>query len=243
MDIYYKEIINGIEKAIKDGDYKEAYGLCEDELKMPYIPKDAEDIIIRYYNECKSELDYNKSGISYSFEDIPELLKSKNAELQFMALELLKGSNIRNYLKEIEEYLNDKPNYFLRSLIIECLIEQQVNENIHLEDEDMVYDFMPCYLEPPLESDGAILAFNLLSDWFENDNPSFLKLCVDTLIKELYLKLPQNVEEDESISLAKAIVCYVFKANQDEEGYNSFISKKSLAKIGDYALLLYKHDI
>lgn len=243
MDNYYKEIIKEIRKYIDNNDYKEALLLLQEELKMPYIPLEEEKQIIDLYNEVNSYFRDNNKKIAYSLDNLEELLNS-DLYACFAAVELLKDSNVRKYIKEIEEYfIKSDHNPLVVSLIIEILIAQQISDSIKLNYYGDEIDFLACFIEPPLESDGAIKVKELLEEYFSNDDPIFLEMCFETMVKELYLRLPINIDEDESEIFAIAIVEYVYKANNDEEKFNEFILNKNLAKSSGYDLLLYKYDI
>ena len=123
-------------------------------------------------------------------------------------------------------------------------MEQNISEEIQMCYEDgMEITFLPCYIEAPMKTKGAILAANILCEWFEDDNPSFLTMCIESLIKELYLRLPLNLDEDEVDSIAQGVVAYVFQAGQDEEGYQHFLVKHALAQESGQPLLLSKHSL
>lgn len=242
MDTYYEEILKEVKKLMSSGDYKEAFAVLEDELAMPYIPKDSEQELVQLYNECRSELRANSVERTYGIEDIEALLSGKLEE-QFMAVELLKQSNIRQHLSQIEAYLCASPHILVQAMLIEALMEQNIAEEIHMRYEDMDITFLPCYIVAPMKAKGARIAANQLCDWFENENPSFLTLCIESLIKETVLRLPFNLDEDEGIVMAQAIVEYVYKASRDEEGFQRFLTKHSLAQWSGFELLLNKHGI
>lgn len=243
MDTYYEEIVKEVKKLMMEGNYKEAYAVLEEELMMPYIPKDSETILVSLYNECRSVCNYNTIEHAYGDEDIAKLLQG-NLEGQFMAVELLKKSNLRNHLEDVQAYLSKEPHILVRSQLIEALMEQNIADEMHMVYEDnMDITFLPCYIEAPMKSEGAAIAANQLCDWFENEDPSFLKMCIDSLIKEAYLRLPINLDEDEAIPLAQAIVAYVYKASQNEEGYQHFLQMYQLTQETGQPLLLSKYAI
>lgn len=242
MDTYYEEILKEIKKLIEAKNFQEAYAILSDELSMPYIPKESEEMLIQYYNECRSELDLNKVQRSYTEEDIEQLLQGSLDE-QFAAVELLKNSNIRKHLEAIETYLNTNAHVLIRAYLIEALMEQNVSDELHIKIDDMDISCIPCSLDAPMESEGAIIAAQTLCSWFENDDPSFLMMCMESLVKEAYLRMPFNIEEDEGILAAIAIVGYVFDANGDKSAFDTFIREKSLAQTGGFELLLYKYGI
>ena len=56
MSSYYDTILKRVESEMEKGDFAEAMKLLEEELSMPYIPKEDEERIITKYNLCRSEL-------------------------------------------------------------------------------------------------------------------------------------------------------------------------------------------
>lgn len=241
MDTYYEDILKKVEHQIQEEDFQSAYKILEEELTMPYIPRDYEEKLIAYYNECRSELNVH-SNRSYSEEDINALLEGSLDE-QFLAIEQLKKSNIRNHLTEVQKYLSAQPHYLVSSFLMEAMMEQNITEEFTMEKEGLDVTFTPCYIEPPMDCDGVIKAVGYLKDWFENDNPTFTMMCVESLIKEAYLRLPFNIDSDEALPLAQGIAGYVFAANGEVEAWKLFLEEKELAQMSDYELLLSKHDI
>lgn len=241
MDTYYEDILKKVETQMAEQDFQDAFNILEEELSMPYIPKEYEEKLIAYYNQCRGEVKLNTTR-QYSEEDIEALLKG-SLEEQFLAIEQLKKSNIRNHMDEIQDYLKHNPHYLVRSFLMEALMEQNITDEITAEMDGLEVTFTPCYIEPPMESDGVVSAVGYLKDWFENDNPTFTMMCVECLVKEAYLRLPFNIEEDESLDLALAIAGYVFMANGEREAWEVFLEEKGLAQKCGYELLLNKHDI
>lgn len=241
MDTYYEDILKKVENQMEDEAYQSAFNILEEELSMPYIPREYEEKLIAYYNQCRSEVNTNITR-KYSEDDIENLLKG-SLEEQFLAIEQLKKSNIRNHMDAISEYLKESPHYLVRSCLMEAMMEQNITDEITTEIDGLEVTFTPCYIEAPMDSDGVIKAVEYLKDWFENDNPTFTMMCVESLVKEAYLRLPFNIEEEESLDLALAIAQYVFVANEEKEAWICFLEEKGLAQICGYELLLCKHDI
>lgn len=240
---YYENLIANARHLIHHEKYQEAYSILETELNMPYIPYQHEAIIAALFKECQQALDIDKRAVKYDGDDIETLLFSDDIDEACVACELLKGSNVRNYLEIIENYLKKSPHYLVRTLLIETLMDQDVTDEIQLDYDGLQVTFIPTYVERIQESEVVREMVQQLKDYFENDNPTFYQMCVDCLVKELYLKLPFNVENDEVNYLLKAIIEYVFKANGDEASANQFIREKNLAMYGGYDLLLYKYDV
>lgn len=242
MDRYYEDILKKVEDLKQKEAFTECLSILEEELSMPYIPREYEDQMIESYNECRSVVRSEHPARAYDEDEIANLLKGSLDE-QFLAIEQLKKSNIRHHLKEIQDYLCDHPHYLVRSFLIETLMEQNVSEELSMELDGLEITFTPCFIEPPMESDGVQDAIMQLREWFENDDPSFTMMCVESLVKEAYLKLPFNIESDEAIQLASEIACYVYRASDDLEGMQRFLEEKGLAQQGGYELLLNTHEM
>lgn len=242
MDDFYQELICNIKKNMEENRWEEAMRLLEEEFSMPYIPKQEEEVLIDLYNECRSWLNQHRKVRSYTEEDIEDCLFG-NLEEALQAVELLRKSNIRNHLDVVERYLKNHPHYLIRTLLLECLIEQQVNDEIMLDFDGMEVSFTPCYIELPQDQDVFREAVTIVDSYFANENPSFLTMCVECMMKEMYFRLPFALGEDEIYHFIYAILYYVYKANEDLEGFQMFISEKNLANYKGYDLLLYKYDV
>ena len=241
MDSYYDDILKKIKDLMDEGKYAEANKLLEEELAMPYIPFNVEEELIQCYNECRSELRAHTQK-AYSEDDIEAMLAGELDE-QFLAIEQLKKSNIRNYVDVIQNFLSQKNVHTLvRSLLIEAMMDQNITDEFTCEINGLEVCFSPCAIDSVMESEGVNKAVMYLRKWFENDNPTFAMMCVESLIKEAYLRLPFTIEEDEGEALAAAIVHYVFVAHEEYEAWQSFCKEKNLAQYNGYELLLNTYD-
>ena len=243
MDTYYEDILKKVEAHMKEEDYQSAYRILEEELSMPYIPRDVEEKLIAQYQSCRSELCSNTSQQAYDEEDIEALLMG-SLEEQFLAIEQLKKSNIRNHMEAIQSYFSKEDvNTLVRSLLIEAMMEQNITDEFTTDVDGLQVCFSPCAIESPMETQGVQDAVAILREWFENDNPTFTMMCVETLIKEAYLRLPFNIDEEEALLMATAVAHYVFDAHEEFDAWNAFCEEKKLAQYADYELLLSTHDM
>ena len=92
---YYEEQLEKIIKLIKKEEYKIAYDLIEDELKMPYIPEIYEVKFIDLLNNVKSELLNDNISHSVPKDVALDYLTSEDEQKEAMALELLRDHNLR----------------------------------------------------------------------------------------------------------------------------------------------------
>ena len=147
MESYYDEILDKIRRLMNEKNYQEAYRLLEDELSMPYIPKESEEALISFYQECRSVIQSDAVQRSYEEEDVEALLEG-NFEEQLLAIEQLKKSNVRNYLDVIENCLKKDPNGLVRALLIDCLMQQDVAVEMHAVVYGIELNFLPYYFVP-----------------------------------------------------------------------------------------------
>ncbi|MEG0527874.1 MAG: DUF3196 family protein [Longicatena sp.] len=241
MDTYYEDISSKVKQLMEEEDFQSAYKILEEELSMPYIPRNMEAKLIEAYNACRSELKLNQSKV-YEEEDVDAMLAG-SLEEQFLAIEQLKKSNIRNHFEAIQNYLSGDVNVLVRAMLIEAMMEQNITDEFTSKVEGMDVTFSPCAIEMPMEAEGVSAAINILREWFENDNPTFTIMCVETLVKEAYMRLPFNIDEDEKEALACAIARYVFFAHEEFDAWKAFSEEKELAQYEGYELLLSTYDI
>lgn len=242
MEKFYETLIKEVQENIQQEKYQEALQQLEAEFAMPYIPKEFEDQMIVMYNTCKAHIQEEKGLRKHSEEDIESLLFGGIDEA-CQAVDLLKGSNIRKHLEVIETYLKSNPHYLIRSLLIEALVEQDIKEEIQLDFDGLDVNFTPTYVELPQQQENVVKAFTMINEFYENDNPSFLMMCVESMLKEMYFRMPFPLGEDEINSFVYAVLEYVYIANGDRESFIQFIGEKNLANDSGFELLLYRYEI
>ena len=165
MDSYYDEILKKIKDLMDEGKYAEANKLLEEELAMPYIPFNVEEELIQCYNECRSELRAHTQK-AYSEDDIEAMLAGELDE-QFLAIEQLKKSNIRNYVDVIQNFLSQKNVHTLvRSLLIEAMMDQNITDEFTCEINGLEVCFSPCAIDSVMESEGVNKAVMYLRKWW-----------------------------------------------------------------------------
>ena len=120
---YYKELVSNIEKAIESADYDKASKLIDDELSLPYVPKDVLDRL-REFKENIPAKDINRA---LSEEEIREYLKG-NEYRQLVAVEQLNKLNLREYYDLCNEYLKSDGFINAKVLLIESLVRQEISD-------------------------------------------------------------------------------------------------------------------
>lgn len=217
QDTYY-DVVSMYVTALKElGDFEDAINILIEELSMPYIPYEYEMLFNTAYDQVlleKQEANYeveSKNQI-FSVEEIEQILKNKecNEDLLYMALDQLQQLNIRLIIPTIREYLRD-PNrhFFVKSLLMEILIDQQVDDDFEIEKFGVIYDFNPVYMPLVLQQLHYEGILKQLQNGLEDDNPSLLEQCIDYLEYVLYAIYPKEIYEDEYNLKAAAIHYYI----------------------------------
>lgn len=209
---YYDEILTKIEKLINDNK-DEARKLVDDELAQPYIPRDAEEKLLKY----KEELKESSLKKELSDEDIVEYLNDSK-EKQLLAVSVLDRKNLRDYIELCNNYLKGDGFINAKVLLVDSLIRQEIGDDIYLNKDGLEFNFIPKFQLPIEESDGFIFGNKYLENYYLKD-PSKLQMAKSLLYKELMLQLPINVEDSEGIIIAKDIIEYI------EEAFNGIKDK------------------
>lgn len=193
---YYEELIIKINDYIDNNELDIALRLINEELNMPYIPKDINNKLNELLVSIKDkDVDNYKSKV-YDDQKLDDLLGGDNLN-QLLGVNILIEKNLRDYKDIIDNYLLNGNNKQAKSLLIDALIRQEINDVYTIIKDDMQMEFNPRYCECIEETDSFILAYNKLKELYETDNPTYLKFGFDLLVKEYFEALPMTICEDE----------------------------------------------
>ena len=198
-------------------EFEEAINILIEELSMPYIPYQYESLFNAAYDEillAKQEANYTLEAKNqiFSVDEIAVLLDKEecNDDLLYMALDQLQQLNVRMIIPAIERFLlNPKKHSFAKSIIMETLIEQQIDDEIQVFKNGVIYDFNPAYLPLVLSQNAYEGIYRLLERKLEDENPSLLALCQEYLEYVLYSYFPKEIYDDEYAVYAAGIQYYL----------------------------------
>lgn len=215
-DTYY-DVVSIYLSVLKElEEYEEAIDIVVEELSMPYIPYQYESLFNAAYDElllAKQEanaLIETKTTI-FKEEEIERVLTNfTNEDLLYMAIDQMQSMNIRALLYCIRPFLlsSDAPS-LAKSLIIEILIDQQVDEELEIWKHDQRYEINPSYLSRTDESEAYSEIGDQLINHLESDNPSLLLVCLEFLNYFMYDQFPRFIDEEEFAVIAAAIHYYL----------------------------------
>ena len=200
---YYKELVSNIEKAIESADYDKASKLIDDELSLPYVPKD----VLEKLREFKENIPAEDINRTLSEEEIREYLKG-NEYRQLVAVEQLNKLNLREYYDLCNEYLKSDGFINAKVLLIESLVRQEISDEYTMLKDGMLFNFIPRYVMLPEESEGYNTALKILSDYYMKE-PSYFLMARDLLYKDCFMALPLSYIMEEGEMLAKNIISYL----------------------------------
>ena len=214
---YYYDVVSLLISTLQAlEDYEEAINLLVEELSMPYIPYQYEVMFNEAYDTILLDkqdalMDHGKKASIFSEEDIETILeKPHHEDMLYMALEQLEGMNIRRFLPSVRLFLkNEEAPSLAKSLLLECLHQQEVDEELEVVKHGVLLEANPVYLPMVLESE----AYDEISEWLarqlEDENPSLLVQCDQFLQYYLYDVYPRYIDFDEYALLAASIHYYV----------------------------------
>lgn len=202
----YVSILKELEK------YDEAIDIIVEELSMPYIPYQYETMFNAAYDDlllAKQEASYDGTVQKiFNEEDINNILNRDdcNEELLYMAIEQMEGMNIRRVLPAVRQFIatNSKPD-FAKSLLIELMIDQEVDEDMTVVKKGISYDINPIYEPMVLASEARSVIHQTLSQVIEDDNPSLFLMCEQFLDFYLYSIYPKYIDDSDYQNIAAAI--------------------------------------
>lgn len=215
-DTYY-DVVSIYLSVLKElEEYEEAIDIVVEELSMPYIPYQYEALFNAAYDElllAKQEanaLIETKTTI-FKEEEIERVLTNfTNEDLLYMAIDQMQSMNIRALLYCIRPFLlNPDAPSLAKSLIIEILIDQQVDEELEIWKHDQRYEINPSYLSRTDESEAYSEIGDQLMNHLESDNPSLLLVCLEFLNYFMYDQYPRFIDEEEFALIAAAIHYYL----------------------------------
>lgn len=232
---YYSALIQHIEALINSNDLKSAKALIDEELSMPFVPKDVLEKLEEYKSYVDGELIEIKGTKIMTPQEVYDCLKSQS-EKAYKALETLAMSNIRAYLTVIRDLLEDQEvNHTLKALLIEQLSMQQVNDIIQIVDQGKIINVIPTALPLAINQKNYSIVERKLEQLISS-NPTFLQQCKMVLVNVVYDRYPMMINDDEIERVAYSIVHYVYLAYGDQEGFEQF---KNTHKINENQLEEY----
>lgn len=203
MSNYYEEILGKIEEAFQKENFEDAKKMIQEELSMPYIPRDTEEKLRNYLSLLPMQ-DQKTTALLWTSEKLHEYLMG-SSEMQLMALSALEHLNIRSYMDILEDYLASKQPRLYKSFAILAMMDQQIQSEMILEEDEYSYSFIPASILPPQESDGYLIAKEILEKRYFASNPSAFQLAEKLLLRYCCEYLPETYEEDEAEDLAERV--------------------------------------
>ncbi len=212
---YYEQLLNKLEKDFLEEKYDEAKTLIDEELKMPFVPKDVLEKLEKYQEQLSILNKKEKRQVILTEDELRNYLKADFQKGQY-ALKTLHNSNARMYLDVIKEILLDKEvKHTLKSLLIQILVLQQIDVTIDYCDEDgNLYSVNIKELPDVLQQESIPLIYEKMSMIIKKD-PYFLNQCQEILINAVYDHYPLLINVSEVDKYAYSIIRYVFKAYGD----------------------------
>lgn len=216
-DTYYDVVAMQLSILKELEEFEDAINIVVEELSMPYIPYQYETTYNAAYDDlllAKQEMNQDNvsSNIIFSEEDIESILQKEqsNEDLLYLAIEQMQKLNIRRLVPSIRMFLQN-PNTppFAKSLLIELMVEQDIDEDFVMIKEGVEYDVNPSYAPMVLQQEHVYTVLELLSSHVEDENPSLFMMCEQFANYYFYSVYPKYIDETDAQVIAGAIHYYL----------------------------------
>lgn len=233
VNSYYQSFMQMIQKKMDQGKYEEVLEQINEELALPYVPKDIEERLVTYVLECKQHIVYPVKQ-----PQLEKLIHGSMAE-QEKAVSILKGLNLRQLHHEVQTVL-DSDNLLneIKGELIEALMDQKIDEPYKINKNGLEITFIPSAIVPYEEDETVKEANAYFDQWFSNDNPTFLEFCSRLLRQEVLEMRPFDCTDIDAKAIAKTIVRLVSEAFGQSEEFALFVKQKKLENIAEIPLLI-----
>ena len=225
MNAYYHSLIEEIKKEIDEKSYAQAYELICQELNMPYVPKDALELLEYYKSECKPYLEQKSKSMDFS--KLQDYVHG-TLEQKIYAISILENMNLRMCHDEVQ------------GTLIESLMEQKIDDPFDLIKSGLNITFIPSAILPMEQDQSINEASSLFESWFTNEDPTMIQFCMSLLMQLVLYERPFDQEDKDPYQLAKGICRLVYDAMQKSDEWPGFVKKQGLERIEDIELSIEK---
>ena len=189
----------------------EALKILEEELSMPYIPSEYEEIYTSTYEVLKKKKKAaNHQASPYdqlTTDELKALLKADNKpEVIVQVINQLDSRNVRHFMFEVEDFLESEAPNYLKTLLLEVLIDQNIDVNLKVKHNDLMIEVNPKDLTRMMDQPGLNEVLNLQYRFNENKDVTLISYYNDLVIYYFADNYPLEINKDEYIYIAAA--CY-----------------------------------
>jgi len=210
---YYWLIRYKIEALIESNQLQKALEVVQEELKMPYIPKD----YVEYFETLGQQLnnqvklsqkkDYFKN---LTDEDFSLMLLSEQDETNLLVLvEQFNHRNARALIPTVSSFvgLNYVANY-IKMALLEILHDQAIDQEFVLTNKGKTIKINPLQLEPLFQQEGFKQAIKLIDEFSNSITISQKEIAYELLISYLADNFPIRVDAKTQPSLVAAVLIF-----------------------------------
>ncbi|HYK72370.1 MAG TPA: tetratricopeptide repeat protein, partial [Pseudoneobacillus sp.] len=186
-------------------EYQEIVVTLEALLEEKEIPIEKQENFTKIleFSKRKLESDQNKLVNESIESDIHvdasfDLFQYHSLNEQFLAVAQLSERNVRAYLPGIKDYLNASDGHpFIKTMLLQLLKEQEVNEEIIVEKFQQTSVFNPINLADLEAISEENEIDNILKRELEHDNPTLFESIKSIVSRHSFLIFPMERKESE----------------------------------------------
>ncbi|MEG0284241.1 MAG: hypothetical protein RR543_05240 [Erysipelotrichales bacterium] len=233
LNSFFEEVVDKIEEdyfeilgfyvlsLIETKRFDTALNILNEELSMPYIEMDYQEIINSLYDDvvAQKQIYLIEEGVyetNLKEEDVAKILESEEDYTELLnTIMKLDDFNIRKLLSSIAIFLKNDNSPILKTFILEVLIRQQINEDFEVIKNNDLIMFTPVASDLVISDLNYIKTVQLLEDHLAKQ-PSYLSMALDVLMSYAYILYPHLIEEEQINLVAATIEYYILSLNYED---------------------------
>ncbi|ATZ20225.1 DUF3196 family protein [Mesoplasma lactucae] len=232
---FYEERLLELQKLIDQNEIEQALKLINEELSMPYVPKDFEDDLIKLRTRILVEK-INNEEHHLSSDKIFSLIKSDQTDLveKVGLVKQLEESNLRKHISELQDLLNSDLTNEVKMMIIYLLNQQGINNDFNYKKNSKTLKINPMTFDFQTQEMVPLETIKLIDDELGSFSPQLVEMGKQIMVS-LYGKLFPIQNEIDCAILAKAIIKIVYELNDLPYNSNNGLDEN---KINEYKQMI-----
>jgi len=212
---------------------EEALAILDQELSMPYIPSEYEEVYTSTYEVLKKKQRALKHQVSpydqLTNEELKKLLSPEQGkEIIMLAIQQLDNRNVRHFMSEVSAFLESSVPNYIKTALLEVLIDQGIDVSLKVKHDDLTIEVNPKDLTKPMEQPGLEKVLLLIDKYNVDKDVTIASYYNDLVIYYFASVYPIEVQIDEYEYIAAAAYYVAYSNLHDDYSLDDFASKYDL---------------
>ncbi|WP_102026856.1 tetratricopeptide repeat protein [Salirhabdus sp. Marseille-P4669] len=226
VDNYYKYLHIYVTILFQTSQYGEIVSLLDEIFENEEIPHTYRQQFWQIYDLSKkfhddqAESEYDDAIVTFI-----QRLDNGSFQEQWRLLSSIRKNTIHPYVNDLVPYLIDsKLNPVIKTGILQCFIEQQVDQNMQVHKFDQSAIFNPKELKDVMDTQFAKQILLKLS-YVEDQDPTLFEFIRQILFRFLYIYFPFIPDEEQITDISEAVLSLALDYLQIDGEYQQMLEE------------------